>query len=371
MKNPEFSDMFTTLLNSYNTQANFGEEASKRDIVLDEYEKSVLLTQAQDIIVKSYFDRTHNSQAQGFDDSTRRQVDFSSLIKVTELDPYGDNSNAFDPRGIIYKMPLKKVRKLNPDYDPNDDESQQYIYEDSNTTDVLFILNEKLIARTIVESGMKKDWYYDATSSTPVLSRLEVVDDEQYSGQANKVPFTTVKAKYGGSKNIKTGDYVFQAKVDVDPVYDNNGFGKEYVIVPINYKEYDREMSKPFAQPLKKQAWRLFQNLETGFDVHSELIPKWSLRVSGYSTGETVLEEGDIELKYKIRYVKRPCPIILEQLPNELSIDGESDYSECELNPILHMDILNKAVELAITTRGGAAAERGQFPANNMRGNNN
>jgi len=27
---------------------------------------------------------------------------------------------------------------------------------------------------------------------------------------------------------------------------------KTYVIVPINYKEYDRMMSKPFGQPLKK-----------------------------------------------------------------------------------------------------------------------
>ena len=49
----EFSNTFDTLLNSYNTTAQFGEPASKREIVLDEYEKSVLLTQAQDIIVKS------------------------------------------------------------------------------------------------------------------------------------------------------------------------------------------------------------------------------------------------------------------------------------------------------------------------------
>ena len=42
----EFSDGFTTLLNSYNTQAMFGEQASKAEITLDEYEKSVFLTQA-------------------------------------------------------------------------------------------------------------------------------------------------------------------------------------------------------------------------------------------------------------------------------------------------------------------------------------
>ena len=82
MTTKEFSDMFTTMLNSYNTQAEFGEQASHREIVLDEYEKSVILTQAQDIVVKSYFDKTLNPQNQGFDDSARRQVDFSSLIKI-------------------------------------------------------------------------------------------------------------------------------------------------------------------------------------------------------------------------------------------------------------------------------------------------
>ena len=52
MTTQEFSNTFDTLLNSYNTYGLFGEQASRGEIVLDEYEKSVLLTQAQDIIVK-------------------------------------------------------------------------------------------------------------------------------------------------------------------------------------------------------------------------------------------------------------------------------------------------------------------------------
>ena len=84
MTNTEMSSMFDTLLNSYATRGLFGETASG-SINLDEYEKSVYLTQAQDIIVKSYFDKTLNPQGQGFDDSARRQVDFSSLIKVENI----------------------------------------------------------------------------------------------------------------------------------------------------------------------------------------------------------------------------------------------------------------------------------------------
>lgn len=263
MTNQEFSDTFATLLNSYNTQAQFGEQASKREIVLDEYEKSVLLTQAQDIIVKSYFDGSLNQQSQGFDDSTRRQVDFSSLIKVATLSKVDGDTNTFDDRGIVYQMPRKGAN--------------------TNSTDVLFILNESLTKETYEDDG------------------------------------ETVKSS------------------------------ERYVIVPINYKEYDREMSKPYAQPLKKQAWRLFQNNATGFDVNSELIPRHNVK-----------EDDNSAFIYKIRYVKRPRPIILEDLPNELVIDGESTESSCELNPILHMDILNKAVEIAIATRGGGGSQYNQ-----------
>ena len=125
----EFSNTFDTLLNSYNTQSQFGEQASKREIVLDEYEKSVLLTQAQDIIVKSYFDGTLNQQGQGFDDSARRQIDFSSLIKIAELNPLEGDVSIFDERGIVYQLLRKIVNGA----------------EVEGTTDVLFILNEKLI----------------------------------------------------------------------------------------------------------------------------------------------------------------------------------------------------------------------------------
>lgn len=242
MTNQEFSDSLSTLLNSYDTQSVFGEQASHREIVLDEYEKSVLLTQAQDVIVKSYFDGTLNSENKGFDDSTKRQIDFSSLINVVQLNKSTGNYERFDDRGIIFELP-------------------------KNT---LFILNESL----------KTD-------------------------------------------NVN------------------------YVIVPINYKEYDRLMSKPYAQPLKKQAWRLIQNNTSDFDIMSELIPRWDIK------------DSDV-VSYKLRYVRRPAPIILVDLPNGLEIDGISKETSCELNPILHHEILNKAVEIAMATRGGRATNNPQ-----------
>ena len=239
MTTSEFSNAFDTLLSSYNTRAEFGEGASKREIVLDEYEKSVFLTQAQDIVIKAYFDSSTNSQGQGIDDSTRRQVDFSSLITVASPSKMeaeeGQTLQSFDDRGILYKLP----------------------------SNILIMLNEK----------------------------------------------------------VKAGN-------------------RNYVVIPINYAEYDRLMSKAYGQPLKKQCWRLFQNV-SGIDITSEIIPTEGVEVSDY----------------RIRYIRRPRPIILTNLSLEhqesLEIDGISSVTECELNPIVHMDILNKAVELALTSKGG------------------
>lgn len=247
MTTQEFSNTFDTLLNSYNSQGMFGEQASKGEIVLDEYEKSVLLTQAQDIIVKQYFEG--GGVNGGFDDSTRRQVDFSNLITVEELsEAISPLPTAnYDERSIIFKTPQ-----------------------------VLYILNEKIVISTTVGEVTTK---------------------------------------------------------------------KQYVVVPINYKEYDRQMSKAYAQPLKKQAWRLFQDGGAStLDLYSEIIPV-----------EGSINSGDSP-KYKIRYIRRPKPIVLVNLDfttqSDLEIDGVKTVSECELNPIMHMDILNKAVELAYNTRG-------------------
>lgn len=261
MTTQEFSNTFDTLLNSYNSQGMFGEQASKGEIVLDEYEKSVLLTQAQDIIVKQYFEG--GGVNGGFDDSLRRQVDFSNLITVEEITKEANPAlTPYDERSLIYKTPTTVTGK----------------------TKVLYILNEKIVVSTT-------------------------------SGQ----PAVTTK--------------------------------RQYVVVPINYKEYDRQMSKAYAQPLKKQAWRLFQdNGPSGnntIDLYSEIIPV-----------ENSIASGE-DPKYKIRYIRRPQPIILTNLDfttqADLEIDGTKTISECELNPILHMDILNKAVELAYTTRGGGS----------------
>lgn len=120
-------------------------------------------------------------------------------------------------------------------------------------------------------------------------------------------------------------------------------------IIPMNYEEYARLMSKPWKQPLKNQGWRLFQSTG-GIDFISEVVIKYNSSLADY----------------KIRYVKRPKPIILANLADEysnVSIEGINTITECELDPILHPEILQRAVELAKSAYTGdlkSSVELGQ-----------
>lgn len=100
-------------------------------------------------------------------------------------------------------------------------------------------------------------------------------------------------------------------------------------VIPVKYTDYTNLMSKPFKRPLKNQAWRL-QSMDT--------VSKVDLIANNIDTIDT---NG-----YNIRYVKRPTPIIIEDLV-DATIEGISVATECELDPIIHIEIVQRAVELA------------------------
>ena len=70
----EFSNEFDILYNNVMSNQAPG---------LDEYEKSVFLTRAQDDIVKRYFTPKGNKDFEGFDSSLKRNMDFSSLYRLS------------------------------------------------------------------------------------------------------------------------------------------------------------------------------------------------------------------------------------------------------------------------------------------------
>ena len=52
---------------------------------VNEYEKSVFLTKAQNEIVKNYFNPKGNKYQEGYDGSLKRQSDFSMLVTISEV----------------------------------------------------------------------------------------------------------------------------------------------------------------------------------------------------------------------------------------------------------------------------------------------
>ena len=369
----EFSNTFDTLLNSYSNQAAFGEGSSRANIALDEYEKSVLLTHAQDIVVKQYFDRTLNQQGQGFDDSARRQIDFSALIAnksikvkipvisqkvncpaiiLPENNESNENNEASDNKKqviLTFTNCVDKVITLIPeegklytDIPERDDENNLLIVNNLVKTE-----NKDKTAITysfkLLTGGINYNQLISALNTAfkgNILVEIndEVLDTEQIVG--GYLNPSTISLDAAG--DIETYDdrgvfvklppnllFVLNEKViAVD--------GKNYVVVPINYREYDRQMSRAYTQPLKKQVWRLFNNGNAEL-LKAELIPVRGTTIDSY----------------KVRYIRRPRPIVLVDLTaDDLDIEGVSIPTECELNPIIHLDILNKAVELALTSRG-------------------
>jgi len=217
MTTQEFSDQFDVLYNNI---------ASNEAPGLDEYEKSVFLTKAQDEVVKNYFNPKSNKLQEGYDGSQKRQIDFSTLTRTFTISNF--TSPTFDNRGKSFSFPA------------NDR--------------IMLIINEKL----------------------------------------------TVER----NSNVTT-----------------------LTVVPIKFDEYDRLMSKPFKRPLKNQAWRLIINS----------TPNEAEIIAGY---------GDKIQTYTARYIRRPKPIILSNLEG-VKIDGETEAMTCELDPIIHEEILQRAVELA------------------------
>lgn len=227
MTNQEFSNEFDVLYNNIMSNAAPG---------LDEYEKSVFLTKAQDEIVKNYFNPKGNKYQEGFDGNEKRQIDFSMIMRNVSI-TNDFSTGVFDSRGKIVTLP----------------------------SDALMILNEYAVVTRAASNG-------DTNSS--VLNNLRLI------------------------------------------------------VVPLEYREYSRLMSKPYKRPLKFQAWRLLDNSDTE------------------KKAEVIVGPNDTLTAYNIRYIKKPRAIILSDLEG-VTLDNQSEAQTCELDSILHQEILQRAVELA------------------------
>jgi hypothetical protein len=100
----EMSDAFDSMLNSYANTASFGEESSKLDITLDEYEKSLYLTQAQEGLIREYYSGRGISDAFEETEETRRAL--AELViheEITVSD--ADASSVLTKHSYVFDLP--------------------------------------------------------------------------------------------------------------------------------------------------------------------------------------------------------------------------------------------------------------------------
>lgn len=261
MTTTEMSNEFDILYNQVNSNQAPG---------VDEFEKSVFLTKAQDQVTIAKFDPRGNKFQSGFninDLGQLRQYDFSTLIEYAELDRVTSQQyQPYDPRAITFVLP----------------------------DDYFLTLNESVV--------------------------------ENY----NQTP------------------YIYQ-------------------IIDISYSDYARLMQKPYQYPTKRSVWKLItkngtveeqsgienntqvaqaqQQVET--EKGAVLNTTQSTKISGTFCeliGKFINENN---VTYKMRYVKRPTPIVLVDLRDEgLSIDNVSVETPCKLPEGVHHIIVQRAVEL-------------------------
>ena len=228
MTTEEFSNEFDTLLNSYSTIEAFGKAPST--VELDEYEKSIFLTKAQEEIVIDMYNGK-NPFGDSFERTEEIRRYLSTLIKT-------------------YTTTDKKVG-----------------YTGLSKSSVFFELPDDL-------------WF---------------------------ITYESVNLKDDGLGCMN---------------------GEDISVIPITQDEYHRIGKNPFRGTNERRALRL--------DLSGKVVE--------------IISKYNVE-KYLIRYLSRPTPIVLTDLADNLSINGISVKTECELNPVIHRAILERAVKLAIISR--------------------
>ena len=106
-------------------------------------------------------------------------------------------------------------------------------------------------------------------------------------------------------------------------------------VYPVTQDEYHKTKRNPFRGANFRRALRLDLS-----DGNIEIVAKYNV------------------IEYYLRYVKRPNPIILEDLPNQLTINGINSETQCELHDALHQRILENAVQMALRSKVGGTSGR-------------
>jgi hypothetical protein len=102
MTTEEFSNEFDTLLDAFGAKSAYGDTGSALHIEVDEYEKSVLLTKAQEeVVINLYSGR--NSYGLSFEETEELRRYLESLVKTAS--PTTTQGDGVSENSVFYQLP--------------------------------------------------------------------------------------------------------------------------------------------------------------------------------------------------------------------------------------------------------------------------
>ena len=357
MTTSEFSNEFDVLYNNIASNAAPG---------INEYEKSIFLTRAQSEIVRSYFE-PNNKVRTGFDGSEKRQYDFSilmrtaSLFNINTVNERITSDEKIDKRSQVFIFPEDYFLSVN---EVITDSSQFYSVLPITYDEYQRMMTKpypyppKRVAWRIISDKKNCNYIHTKfnTKNNIDLKFLTTWADQNKSIQFQYSKFP-VKVEMNGTWESETN---YKCVFSIKGPFDLNELDYEtyFDIIKQAFKLYKEKYLTTHPEyeintVMKKVD--AFLNSEAPANVYLPVDSENStMRHTTLHSQVIYLPIAEIigafrgDLTYQIRYVKRPKPIILENLSeSKLSIDGIDTITECELPTELHQEILQRAVELA------------------------
>lgn len=361
MTTQELSNQFDILYNN----------ASNSAPGLDEYEKSVILTKAEKDLVRDYFNSRTVKTGEGFDDSQKRQYDFSTLLRTVKLelkslllinfDGYQKDFNIFDNRSLIYVAP--------PDFFLSINES---IIDNNNRRYSVLPISYSEYNRLMLKPygyPLKRQAWRIISDNSPTLGEYSCTYVEPQSGTSKFLIVIRSKSSkdlffHIRRDSLSTGNTLKSPIITV-----KDKFIDIQLLVPkgkmLNYwNAYLQNEDALKKGKLDEYIYPLDGNINGAWTTEDIkpvdiYIPSCKTQ-TGESVSAPVFEIignfPSFEVEYNMRYVRTPKPIILvdlSEVQEGLSIDGYNKITECELPANMHEEILQRAVELAKATYQG------------------
>ena len=280
MTSLEFSNSFDIRYNNVTSNQSPG---------LDEYEKSVVLSAAELELVKNTFNPKGNKYQEGYDDSAKRQYDFST---ITEIKRYTKGFSHYDILG---------------------NETQE---ED---------LNEINFREILQYAGDLQDYIgMDQTSVFPMRTR----------------DINVHRYKYTLPKDFM---YFISEEAELERLINGRKVYRNAIVTPIDYNQLTTLRGSTYKFPVQNECWRVLNKREITTDA--EILTPYASEIVNYAMRYVRKPKPIILINIGNVYGTTIEGEWGEGLPDDVS-----DAQVCELPEAMHDEIVQRAVEIAKAT---------------------